>query len=100
MRVGDVMRRLFPLTSYVLLLFFLTGIWLLMSSFVMTGQPVGQHWIASTVNTVTIGSILMVVSLLGILSFMGFALRDLMREAQAKQLAEQAAKVETVQVRS
>jgi hypothetical protein len=100
MRVGDVMRRLFPLGSLVLFLFFLTGIWLLMSSFVMTGQPVGQHWIASTVNTVTIGSILIVVSLLGILGYMGFALRDLMREAQAKQLAEQAAHVDTVPVRS
>ncbi len=49
-----------------------------------------EHWIASTINNVTLGGILMVVSLLGILSFMGFALRDLMRESQAKQLAEQA----------
>lgn len=91
MRMGEVMRRLVPPGSYVLFLFFLTGIWLLMSSFVMTGQPTGQHWIASTVNTVTIGGILMVVSLLGILGYMGFALRDLLREAQAKQAAEQAA---------
>ena len=84
MRMGDVMRRLVPPGSYVLFLFFLAGIWLLMSSFVMTGQPVGQHWIASTVNTVVLGGILMVVSLSGIVGFMVFALRDLLREAQAK----------------
>ena len=95
MRVGEVMRRLVPPGSYVLILFFLTGIWLTISPFAMTTQPSGQHWIASTVTNVTIGSILMVVSLLGILSFMGFALRDLMRESQARQLAEQAASEET-----
>ena len=93
MRVGDVVRRLVPPTSYVLLLFFLTGGWLIMSPFAMQTQLSGQHWSASTVNNVVLGGILMVVSLLGILSFMGFALRDLLREAQAKQLAEQAAPV-------
>lgn len=91
MRVGDVMRRLIPPTSYVLVLFFLTGIWLTMSPFAMQTQSSGQHWSTSTVNNVVLGGVLMVVSLLGILSFMGFALRDLLREAQAKQLAEQAA---------
>lgn len=91
MRVGNVMQRLFPPTSYVLVLFFLTGIWLTMSPFAMQTQPSGQHWSASTVNNVVLGGILMVVSLLGVLAFMGFALRDLLREAQAKQLAEQAA---------
>ena len=84
MRTGEVIRRLVPPTSYVLVLFFLTGIWLAMSPFAMTTQPSGQHWIASTVNNVTLGGILMVVSLLGILVFMGLAMRDLMREAQAK----------------
>ena len=91
MRMGEVMRRLVPPSSYVLVLFFLTGIWVTISPFVMTTQPSGQHWIASTTNNVTLGGILMVVSLLGILSFMGFALRDLMREVQAKQAAEQTA---------
>lgn len=90
MRMGEVMRRLIPPASYVLVLFFLTGIWVTISPFVMTTQPSGHRWIASTTNNVTLGGILMVVSLLGILSFMGFALRDLMREAQAKQAAEQA----------
>ncbi|MGH2494747.1 MAG: hypothetical protein ACRDIV_08575 [Ktedonobacteraceae bacterium] len=94
MRMGEVMRRLVPPGSYVLVLFFLTGIWLAISPFAMTTQPSGQHWIASTVNNVALGGILMVVSLLGILGFMAFALRDLMREAQAKQLAEQAAREE------
>lgn len=96
MRMGEVMRRLFPLASYVLVLFFLTGIWVSISPFAMTTQPSGQHWTASTINNVTLGGILMVVSLLGILSYMGFALRDLMRDAQAKQLAEQVAHEEAV----
>ena len=100
MRVGDVMRRLVPPASYVLLLFFLTGIWLTMSPFAMQTQSSGQHWSASTVNNVVLGGVLMVVSLLGILSFMSFALRDLLREVQAKQLVEQAASKEAVPVHS
>ena len=96
MRAREVMRRLIPATSYVLVLFFLTGIWLAMSPFAMTTQPSGQHWTASTINNVTLGGILMVVSLLGILGYMGFALRDLLREAQAKQLAEVGAREEAV----
>lgn len=89
MRVADAMRRLIPLGSFVLFLFFLTGIWVVMSPFVMTTQPSGQHWIASTVNNVVIGTILMVVSLLGILGYMLFALRDLLNEAQARQQVPQ-----------
>ena len=89
MRVGDVMRRLIPPGSYILFLFFLTGIWVVMSPFVMTTQPSGQHWIASTVNNVVIGTILMVVSLFGILGYMLFALRDLLNEAQARQQVPQ-----------
>jgi hypothetical protein len=89
-----MMRRLVPPGSYVLVVFFLTGIWLTISPFAMTTQPSGEHWIASTITNVTLGGILMVVSLLGILGCMGFALRDLMREAQAKQRAEQAVREE------
>ncbi len=85
MRIGDVMRRLVPPGSYVLLLFLLTGIWLTISPFAMTTQPSGQHWIASTITNVTIGAILMVVSLLGILGYLALALRDLVRETQATQ---------------
>ena len=85
MRIRDVMRRLVPPGSYVLLLFFLTGIWLTISPFAMTTQPSGQHWIASTITNVTIGAVLMVVSLLGILGYIALALRELMRETQAKQ---------------
>ena len=87
MRLGDAMRRLIPPGSYILILFFLTGIWLAISPFAMTTQPSGQHWIASTVNNVVIGTILMVVALSGILSYMIFALRDLLREARASQEA-------------
>jgi hypothetical protein len=91
MSVRDAMRRLIPPGSYVLFLFFLTGIWLAISPFAMTTQPSGQHWIAATVNNVVIGTILMVVALFGILGYMLFALRDLLREAQASQeRAEQA----------
>jgi len=85
------MRQLVPPASYVLLLFFLTGIWLVISPFVMTTQPAGAHWIASTINNVTLGTIMIVVSLAGILSYAGFALRDVTREAQAKQAANEMA---------
>lgn len=84
MSMGDALRRLIPPGSYVLFLFFLTGIWLTISPFVMTTQPSGSHWIASTVNDVTIGGVMIVVSLLGILGYMLFALGEMMREAEAK----------------
>ncbi len=89
MSVGNAMRRLVPPGSLVLFLLFFTGIWLSMSPFAMTTQPSGQPWIASTINTVTIGGVLLVVSLFGILSYLVLALRDLMREAQARQEANQ-----------
>jgi hypothetical protein len=89
MSTRDLMRRLIPLGSYVLFLFFLAGIWLTISPFVMTTQPSGSHWIASTINSVTIGAIMMVVPLLGILGYMLFALRDIIRETEPKQAAEQ-----------
>jgi hypothetical protein len=91
MSMGNAMRRLIPPGSYVLFLFFLVGIWLTISPFAMTSQPSGSHWIASTVNNVTIGVIMMVVSLLGILGYLLFALRDLIRETQARRAAEQVA---------
>ncbi len=91
MHIGDAMRRLIPPGSMVLFLFFLAGIWLTMSPFAMTTQPSGTHWTAPTINNVTIGAIMMVVSLLGILGYMLFALRDLIREVRAKQEAEQQA---------
>ena len=96
MRVGDAMRRLIPPGSYVLFLLFLTGIWVAISPFAMTTQPSGQHWIAATVNNVVIGTILIVVALSGMLGYMLFALRDLLREAEAREaqasqeMAEQA----------
>ena len=89
MRVGDVMRRLLAPGNYVLFLFFLAGIWLTISPFVMTTQPSGARWIASTINNVTVGTIMIVVSLAGILGYIIIALRELMREVQAKQVADQ-----------
>jgi hypothetical protein len=88
MSVGNAMRRLVPPGSLVLFLLFLTGIWLTLSPFAMTTQPSGQSWIASTITTVTIGGVLMVVSLLGILAYMALELRDLLRETQAKPEAD------------
>jgi hypothetical protein len=89
MSMRDVMRRLISPGSFVLFLFFLAGIWLTISPFAMTTQPSGAHWIASTINNVTIGTVMMVVSLLGIMGYLVLALRDLLREAQAKQEANQ-----------
>lgn len=91
MRVGDAMRRLLPPGSYVLFLFFLVGIWLAISPFVMGTQPIGAHWIASTINNVAVGTTMIVVSLFGILGYMVFALRDLLRETQARQEATEPA---------
>ena len=85
MRIRDAMRRLVPPGSSVLLLFFLAGIWLTISPFAMTTQPSGQHWIASTITNVTIGTVLMVVSLLGVIGYIALALRDLARETQGLQ---------------
>jgi hypothetical protein len=85
MSTGNAMRRLIPPGSYVLFLFFLSGIWLTISPFAMTTQPSQSHWISSTVNNVTVGVILMVVSLLGMLGYMLLALRDIIRETEAKQ---------------
>ena len=79
MSVRYAMRRILPPGSFVLFLFFLTGIWLTISPFAMTTQPSGQPWIASTINTVTIGCVLVVISLLGILGYLALALRDLLR---------------------
>ena len=89
MSTSDALRKLIPPGSMVLFLFFLAGIWLTISPFAMTTQPSGSHWSASTINSVTIGVIMMVVSLLGILGYMLFALRDLIRDTQAKQAIEQ-----------
>jgi hypothetical protein len=89
MSARNAMRQLFTPGSLVLFLLFLTGIWLTMSPFAMTTQPSGQHWIASTINNVTVGSVMIVVSLLGILAYMALALRDLIREAHAKQETDQ-----------
>ncbi len=91
MIMRDVMRRLIPPGSFVLFLFFLAGTWLTISPFAMTTQPSGAHWIASTINNVTIGTVMMVVSLLGILGYLVLALRDILREAQANQKADQEA---------
>jgi cbb3-type cytochrome oxidase subunit 3 len=91
MSTRDAMRRLISPGSYVLFLFFLAGIWLTISPFAMTTQPSGSHWIASTINNVTIGAIMMVVALLGILGYILFALRDMIRESEAKQADEQQA---------
>jgi hypothetical protein len=57
----------------------------------MGSQPIGSHWIASTINNVAVGTTMIVVSLFGILGYMAFALRDLLRETQAKQEATEQA---------
>jgi len=87
MSVRNATLRLVPPASLVLVLLFLTGIWLVMAPFAMTTQPSGQPWIASTINTVTLGAIVMALSLVGILAYLALALRDLLRETQAKQEA-------------
>ncbi len=91
MHVREAMRRLGSPGSYILFLFLLAGIWLTISPFVMTTQPSGTHWVTSTINNVAIGTIMIVVSLLGMLGYMLFALHDLIRETQSRQAIEQQA---------
>jgi hypothetical protein len=89
MNARIAMRQLFSPGSLVLFLFFLTGIWVFISPFAMTTQPSGIHWIPSTINNIAVGGVLMIVSLFGILAYMTLGLRDIIRAAQAKQVAEQ-----------
>ena len=91
MRTRDAVRRLIPPGSFVFFLLFLVGMLLTISAFDLTSQPSVSHWIAATINIVTVGAIMMVVSLLGILGYMLFALHDMIREAEAKQADEQQA---------
>lgn len=88
---GEAIKRLVPPGSWVLLLFFLSGIWLAISPFAMTTQPSGAHWIPSTINNVAVGGTLIVVSLVGILGYMAFALRDLNKELQLSQETDEPA---------
>jgi len=50
----------------------------------MTTQPSRQPWIASTINAVTPGGVLLVVSLVGNPDYLALAPRELLREAQAR----------------
>jgi hypothetical protein len=66
--------------SLVLFILFLTGVWVATSPFAMTTQPSRQPWIASTINAVTPGGVLLV----GIPDYLALAPRELLREAQAR----------------
>lgn len=68
----------------------ITGMWLIISPFVMQTQPAGKPWIASTVNDVVLGGILLAVSLAAILAILGLRLLDVVRAA-SPQAAESGA---------
>jgi len=70
--------------SLVLFLLYLTGIWVATSRSAMRTQPSRQPWIASTINAVTPGGVLLVVSLVGNPDYLALAPRELLREAQAR----------------
>ncbi len=82
------MSRLISPGTYVLALLFVAGVWLAASPFIMQTQPAGATWTPSTLNDVAAGGVLIVVSLGGILTHLGLALRDLVGLAAARTGAE------------
>lgn len=79
------MKRLISPGIYALVLLFLGGIWLAVSPFAMQSQPAGAIWKNFTINNIVIGAILIGVSLIGIVGYIAFALRDLLRELSTSQ---------------
>jgi hypothetical protein len=57
----------------------LTGVWLIISPFVMQTQPAGKGWTPSTVNDVVLGGLLFVVSGVAILAVLVLGLRGLLQ---------------------
>ncbi len=66
---------------FALVLLLLAGAWIAVAPFVLSIQPLGAHWLNSTINDVGVGGVLIGVSLLGIVLHVAFGLRDLVSTA-------------------
>ncbi len=82
------MSKLFPLGSFALLAIFCCGLWLACSPFALQTQPAGQPWLPATLNAVIAGALLATTAALGMLAQVMLGLRDLVRTAEVKHLAE------------
>jgi hypothetical protein len=67
---------------------FFAGIWLFLAPFLVEYQKVGQDWIDATKNDLWTGGALMAISVLTLLLFAAFALRDAARTAEQKNTAD------------
>lgn len=67
---------------------FIAGIWLFLAPFLVEYQKVGQDWIDATKNDLWTGGALIAISVLTLLLFAAFALRDATRAAEQKGAAE------------
>ena len=85
------MNRAISPGIYALLLTFVAGLWIVISPFVLEHQPAGAGWTRETVNNVAAGALLIGVSLLGVFLYLALALRDAVRAANERRLAEAAA---------
>ncbi len=66
---------------FALVLLLLAGAWIGVAPFFLSIQPLGAHWLNSTINDVAVGGFLITVSLLGIVLHVAFGLRDLVSAA-------------------
>ena len=76
--------RLFSPAIYIQALFFFIGIWLVISPFVMTTQPIDGSWQDATINNVAAGGALIVLSLLGTLIPLAMTLNQAVREMEKR----------------
>ncbi len=60
---------------------FLAGVWVFLAPFIVGYQEVGQNWIDATRNDLWTGGALIAISLLTLLLFAAFGLRDAAKEA-------------------
>ena len=70
---------------------FFAGIWLFLAPFIVEYQKVGQDWIDATKNDLWTGGALIAISVLTLLLFAAFALRDAASAAEQRSTTEEGA---------
>ncbi len=69
-------------------LMFVAGVWLFLAPFIVEYQKVGQDWIDATRNDLWTGGVLIAVSVLTLVLFLAFALRDIISKKAALNASE------------
>lgn len=67
---------------------FVAGVWLFLAPFIVEYQKVGQDWIDATKNDLWTGGVLISVSVLTLVLFFAFALRDAISKKAAPDASE------------